>query len=248
MKSLWFVMRKDLLSLWVSPLAWVLLVVFLAIQGAVFYSIVLNAVASPDTASLDGPLATYFGQSSLVLLSLMLICPALTMRTFAEERRTGTIETLMTAPVSPLAIVLGKYLAVLLTYVALWLPTLAFPWLLRGSGVVDWGVVASGYLGVVLLGAAYLSIGVLMSSLTRSQLVALLLTLSTLFALFLLGIVRYLVPGGAFAEVAAHLSAMVQLEEMSRGVVDLRRLISSGTLIALPLYYTIKIVDAWRWA
>jgi ABC-2 type transport system permease protein len=246
-RAFFTILRKELFSLWVAPLAWVLLVVFLLIQGAVFYSIVLDAASSPDAGSLDGPLSAFFGQSSLVLLSLMLICPPLTMRAFAEERRAGTIEVLLTAPVSPSAVVMGKFTAALLTYCLIWLPTLAYVFLLQATGTVDWGVIASSYLGVLSVGATYLAIGVLMSAMTRSQLVALLMTLAVVFGLFLLGVIQYLLPAGTTLDFASQLAAQVQLEEMSRGVVDSRRLVSSATLIALPLYYAIRVVDAWRW-
>ena len=96
------VFRREMLSLWVTPLAWVLLTVFLLLQGITFYSIVVHYSSMTDVALESGPVQAYFGQDSILLLmSLLLICPALTMRSFAEERRSGTIEALMTAPVTP---------------------------------------------------------------------------------------------------------------------------------------------------
>src|SRR5690606_10049229 len=117
MTGFFAVYRREMLSLWVTPLAWVLLVVFLLLEGAVFYSIVVHFATLPDISVDTGPVQAFFGQESiLLLLTLMLLCPALTMRTFAEERRSGTIEALLTAPVTPTAVVLGKYLAVVTTY------------------------------------------------------------------------------------------------------------------------------------
>src|SRR4029079_18422500 len=118
------VYRREMLSLWVTPLAWVLLVVFLLLQGTIFYSIVVHFTSLADLAVETGPVEAYFGQESVFLLmTLLLICPALTMRTFAEERRSGTIEALLTAPVTPGGVVFGKYLAVLSTYAVMWAPT-----------------------------------------------------------------------------------------------------------------------------
>ena len=92
------IFRRELLGLWVTPLAWVMLVVFLLIQGLSFYSIVVH-VSSMTSASIDsGPVQAYFGQSIFLLVSLLLVCPALTMRVFAEERKSGTIEALLYAP------------------------------------------------------------------------------------------------------------------------------------------------------
>ncbi len=119
------------------------------------------------------------------------------MRAFAEERRSGTIEALLTTPLTAVAVVFGKYAALLLTYMAMWLPTLLYVFVLRDTGAVDWPVVASSYLGLTLLGAFFLAVGVLMSCLTQSQLVAMLLTTLSLFGLFILGIgERVFDPGG----------------------------------------------------
>lgn len=241
------VFRREMLSLWVTPLAWVLLVVFLLIQGLSFYSIVVH-VSSMTSASIDsGPVQAYFGQSIFLLVSLLLVCPALTMRVFAEERRSGTIEALLTAPVTPAGVVFGKYLATLATYVAMWLPTLLYILILRNTGQVDWRVVGSSYLGVFGVGAGYLAVGTLMSAMTRSQLTAFVLTMLVIFGLFILGIGEYVFDAGPLRDVSTHVSVLSQMDEMSKGIVDLRRLVFDGTLVALPLFVTVRVVDSWRW-
>lgn len=241
------IFRRELLSLWVTPLAWVLLVVFLLIQGLSFYSIVVH-VSSMTSASIDsGPVQAYFGQSIFLLVSLLLVCPALTMRVFAEERRSGTIEALLTAPVTPTGVVLGKYLATLVTYVAMWLPTLLFILILRNTGQIDWRVVGSSYLGVLGVGAGYLAVGTLMSAMTRSQLTAFVLTMLVIFGLFILGIGEYVFDAGLLRDVSAHVSVLSQMDEMAKGIVDLRRLVFDGSLVALPLFVTVRVVDSWRW-
>ena len=98
MTGFWSIYRREVLSLWVTPLAWVLITVFLILQGSVYYSIVSHFSSLPELSVDYGPVQAYFGQTLFVLVSLLLLCPALTMRTFAEERRSGTIETLLTAP------------------------------------------------------------------------------------------------------------------------------------------------------
>lgn len=241
------IFRREMLGLWVTPLAWVLLVVFLLIQGLSFYSIVVH-VSSMTNASIDsGPVQAYFGQSIFLLVSLLLVCPALTMRVFAEERRSGTIEALLTAPVTPAGVVIGKYLATLATYVAMWLPTLLFILILRNTGHVDWRVVGSSYLGVFGVGAGYLAVGTLMSAMTRSQLTAFVLTMLVIFGLFILGIGEYVFEAGLLRDVSAHVSVLSQMDEMAKGIVDLRRLVFDGTLVALPLFVTVRVVDSWRW-
>jgi ABC-2 type transport system permease protein len=241
------VYRREMLSLWVTPLAWVLLVVFLFIQGLSFYSIVVH-ISNTATATIDnGPVQAYFGQSIFLLVSLLLVCPALTMRLFAEERRSGTIEALLTAPVTPAGVVVGKYLAVATTYVLMWVPTLLYILILRNTGQVDWRVVASSYVGVLGIGAGYLAVGTLMSAMSKSQLMALILTIMVQFGLFILGIGEYIFEPGMLREISSHVSVLTQMDEMSRGVVDLRRLVFDGSLAILPLFVTVRVVDSWRW-
>lgn len=247
MSGLWPIFRREMLSLWVTPLAWVLLTVFLLIQGLSFYSIVVH-VSSMAQASIDnGPVQAYFGQSIFLLVSQLLVCPALTMRVFAEERRSGTIEALLTAPVTPAGVVLGKYLAALATYVVMWAPTLLYIFILRNTGQVDWRVVGSSYLGVACIGAGYLAVGTLMSAMSRSQLTAFVLTVLVQFGLFILGIGEYVFEPGVLRDLCSHVSVLSQMDEMAKGIVDLRRLVFDASLAGLPLFVTVRVVDSWRW-
>lgn len=248
MTGLIAIYRREMLSLWVTPLAWVLLCVFLLMEGGIFYSIVVHFTTLPEVSVDVGPVQAFFGQESILLLvTLILLCPALTMRTFAEERRSQTIETLLTAPVTPTAVVLGKYLAVLSTYSLIWLPTVLYVLILRKTGSVDYGVVGVSYLGLFGVGASYLAIGTLMSAMTKSQLVALLLTLLVVFGLFVVGIGEYVFDEGLFHELAAHVSMASQMEDFSKGIVDSRRLVFDLSLVGFSLFATVRVVDSWRW-
>ncbi|MEZ4221643.1 MAG: ABC transporter permease [Polyangiaceae bacterium] len=247
MSGLVAVYRREMLSMWVTPLAWVLLVVFLLIQGMSFYTIVVH-ISNLPTASMDnGPVQAYFGQSIFLLVSLLLVCPALSMRSFAEERRSGTIEGLLTAPVTATGVVLGKFLAMLSTYVLMWAPTVLYIVILRDTGQIDWHVVASSYLGVLAIGAGYLAIGVLMSAMTTSQLLAFVLTMLAQFGLFILGIGEYIFEPGTVHAISSHVSVLTQMDEMSKGIIDLRRLVFDGSLIVVPLFVTVRVIDSWRW-
>jgi ABC-2 type transport system permease protein len=237
-----------MLSLWVTPLAWVLLTVFLFLQGLSFYWIVRHLSTLAELSVDSGPLQSYFGQSIFLIISLLLLCPALTMRLFAEEKRSGTIEALMTAPVSATGVVAGKYLAVLTTYVLMWAPTVLYVVILRKTGEVDWPVVGASYLGVLGIGAGYLALGTLMSAMTRSQLVALILTIVFSFGLFIFGIGEYIIDPGPLRQFCAHVSVFTQMDEFSKGIVDLRRIVFYATLIWLPLFVTVRVVDSWRWS
>lgn len=245
MIGFWAILRRELFSLWVTPMAWVLTFVFLVLQGTSFYLLVDHFSKVADTSIDRGPVQSYFA-SLFVPVSLLLICPALSMRLFAEERRSGSVEALLTAPVSAASVVWGKYLATFLTYLAMWLPTVLYVVILRDTGVVDWPVVGASYLGVALIGAGYLAVGTLMSALTRSQLIAMLLTTLSLFGLFILGIGERVFDPGWLFEVCRHVSILSQLEDFSKGVVDSRRVVFDLSLVALPLFLCVRVVDSWR--
>lgn len=248
MTGLLAIYRREMASLWVTPLAWVLLVVFLLLEGTIFYSIVVHFTTLPELSVDTGPVQAFFGQESILLLiTLILLCPALTMRSFAEERRSGTIETLLTAPVTPLSVVLGKYLAVLSTYTLMWLPTILYVVILRKTGSVDWHVVGTSYLGLFGVGGSYLAIGTLMSAMTRSQLVALLLTILIVFGLFVMGVGEYVFDQGLFHDLCAYVSMASQMEDFSKGIVDSRRVVFDLSVIASCLFLSVRVVDSWRW-
>ena len=247
MTGIWVIYRRELLSLWVTPLAWVLVSVFLLLQGAIYYSIVSHFSSIPELGIDYGPVQAYFGQTVFVLVSLLVLCHALTMRTIAEERRSGTLEMLLTAPVTATGLVLGKYLAVLTTYLLMWAPTVLYLVILRDTGTVDWQVVAASYLGIAAIGSGYLAVGVLMSAVTKSQLIAVLLTMLVAFGLFVLGVGQYVFEPGLAHSLSSYVALQDQLEELSRGIVDMRRLVFDLSLVALPLFVAVRIVDSWRW-
>lgn len=241
------IFRREMLSLWVTPLAWVLLTVFLLLQGGIFYSIVAHFASFAELSVDEGPLGAYFGQNSIFLLiTLLLVCPALSMRLLAEERRSGTIEALMTAPVGSLGVVLGKYAASLVTYVTIWIPTVLYVVILRKTGNIDWQVVGSSYLGLLLVGAQYLAIGILASALTKSQFVALLVTVLLQFGLFVLGIGEYIFDPGVLRDVCAYVSLAGHMEDFSKGIIDSRRLLYDASVACFCLFLTVRTVDGWR--
>lgn len=239
------ILRRELFSLWVTPLAWVLLFVFLMLQGFSYFLVVDHFGRFAGAGLNDGPIQTYFS-SAFIPVSLLLVCPALAMRTFAEERKSGTIEPLLTAPVGPAQVTLAKYSALVITYAAMWFPTVLYVFILRNTGVVDWGAVAAAYLGVGLVGASYLAVGVLMSAMSKSQLVAMLLTTLVIFGLLIIGIGERVFDPGPLFELCRHVSVTSQLEELASGVVDLRRIVFDLSLVALPLFLTVRVVDSWR--
>ncbi len=248
MKGFWAVMKRELLAFFVTPLAWVLIVVFLLVQGLHFYTLV-DQFSGSDELTDQSPVSAFFGNTAILYLVLFLLVPPLTMRSFAEERRSGTIETLLTAPLGTTGIVLGKYAAALFTYVVLWLPTLLYLVILQRSGSIDWHIALTSYLGVLLVGAGYLAIGLLASSVTSSQFLALVVTSMVLLLLFLIGLGEFAPnsDGTIQQSIASYVSVWAQMNDFASGIVDSRRLVYDGTLIVVPLFLAVRVIDNLRY-
>jgi ABC-2 type transport system permease protein len=243
----WPLFKRELFAFFVTPLAWILLSVFLVVQGLHFAILVDHFTNAGDAAG-GSPVQAFFGDTVLPYLVVFLLVPPMTMRLFAEERRSGTIEPLMTAPVSTIALVLAKYGAALAMYVTMWAPTALYIVILRRSGEIDTKVVLASYLGLFLVGSGYLAVGLMMSATTKSQFVALVLTSLVILGLFIAGLGEFVFPDGTpLQEASAYLSVWGQMNEFARGVVDSRRLVFDATLALLPLFVTVRTVDAWRW-
>jgi ABC-2 type transport system permease protein len=246
MKGFWPIYKRELFSLFVTPLAWVLISTFLVVQGVHFFLLVTQYATTADLTE-GGPVQAFFGKTILLYLPLLYVCPLLTMRLFAEERRTGTIEALLTAPVGTVGVTLAKYGAALTTYVIMWAPTVLYMVIIARTGEVDWRAVGAGYLGLFGVGAGYLAIGTMTSALTQSQLTAAMLSAMAVVFLFMVGLGEFIADSGPLHDVCGYVSVWSQMNDFSQGIVDSRRLLLDGTLVALPLFITVRAVDAWRW-
>lgn len=246
MKGFWPIFKRELFALFVTPLAWVLISTFLFVQGVHFFLLVSQFAGQVDVNE-GGPVQAFFGKTILFYLPSLFVCPLLTMRLFAEERRSGTIEALLTTPVGTTGVVLAKYAAALVTYAAMWAPTALYIVLISRTGETDWKVVGASYLGVLGVGAGYLAIGTMTSALTQSQLTAAVLSAMAVIGLFMIGIGEFVVEAGPLHDVCAYVSVWSQMGDFSQGIIDLRRVVLDVTVTALPLFITVRAVDAWRW-
>jgi ABC-2 type transport system permease protein len=248
MRSFWPLYKRELFGFFVTPLAWVLITAFLVVQGMHFFLLVDHFASAGQQISDQTPLQSFFGNTVLLYLVLFLLIPPMTMRLFAEERRSGTIETLMTAPVSSLAVVLSKYLAAVTTYAAMWLPTGLYLVILKQTGDIDWRAAGASYVGVFMIGCGYLAIGLLMSAITKSQFLALVLTALVILVLFIMGIGEFVTrEGTTLHDICAHVSVWAHMNDFASGVIDSRRLVFYGSLIVIPLFGCVRAVDMWRW-
>jgi ABC-2 type transport system permease protein len=248
MRAFWPIFKRELFAFFVTPLAWVLIVAFLVVQGLHFFLLVDHFARQESPMGDETPLSAFFGNTVLLYLVLFMLVPPMTMRVFAEERRSGTIEALMTAPVSSTAVVLAKYAGVLTTYVVMWLPTLLYVVILGRTGPLDWRAAASAYLGVFLVGAAYLAIGVCASALTQSQFLAMVSTALVLLVLFILGVGEFVTREGTVMHaICEHVSVWAHMTELASGIVDSRRIVFYASLVVLSLFVTTRAVESWRW-
>ena len=245
MKAILATFSREFRAYFFSPIAYIVAALLLLVNGGVFWLIV--SFLNDPRSQIGAPLELFFGQTIFFWLILLFIAPVLTMRLLSEERRSGTIEVLMTAPVTEGQVVTGKYLAALLFYIFLWLPTVTYPLLLSYYSEVDWGPVATGYLGVVGIGALFLSVGIFASALTRSQLVAAVLTFAMLIPLFMIGLVENLFNDESLRQIFSYLNLWLHMEEFGKGVVDTRSLVYYFSTVGLFLFLAARVLEARKW-
>lgn len=247
MRAAWVIAWREIASFFLSSLAYAVLTAWLLWNGLSFHVLATYYADNDTGAAGDGPLSAFFGGTTLFFLPLLVFVPVLTMRLVAEEKRSGTLEMLLTAPVSETSVVLGKYLAALAFWVALWIPTLMYVWLTSRYGSVDLGVIASTYLGIFGIGACYMAIGLLMSVIARSQIVAAILTFTALGALFILGLGEMIFTDEGTREVLAYLSVWKHMGDFAKGVVDSRYLVFYSSVVATALFFSVRVLEARRW-
>ena len=245
MRSAWVVMKRELGSFFVSPLAYVVLTAWLVWNGVVFWVLTEFYARNAVSSGAASPLSAFFGGSSLFSIPLLVFVPILTMRLIAGERQSGTIEPLMTAPVSDASVVLGKYCAAIVMWCVLWLPTVIYAWIMRQHGTVDWGATAASYLGILLLGSYFMAIGLLMSALAPTQIIAAVLSFVALGVLFTVGIGEFVFDGAA-RELCAYVSMWGHMQSFSKGVVDTRYLFFDLSVATLAVGLSIGVLKARR--
>ncbi len=235
MAKIWAIAQRELKAYFVSPVAYVVAALFMLVSGYLFSLILYHT----REASLRG----LFANLNVVFL---IVAPALTMRLLAEERQRGTIEMLMTSPVSDRDIVLGKYLSCLMYLAFLMLLTAIYPITLAWLGKPDWMTILTGYLGIYLLGASFMAVGLLTSSWTNNQVIAAVATFAISLLIWLLPSAGAIV-GQPLGQVFEYLSLLQHQENLLRGVIDSSDVIYYLSFIVGSLFLTIRSVEVYRW-
>jgi ABC-2 type transport system permease protein len=227
MKQMWLITRRELQSFFDSLIAYIMIVVFLALSG-LFTWLYGSDVFYVNQASLQ----SFF---SIAFWTLFFFIPALTMKQIAEERRSGTIEMLLTKPVSEWQILWGKFWATLILIGIALLLTLPYYFTVWSLGPIDHGEVWTGYLGLLLMSSAYISIGLFASSLTTNQIVAFLLALFTgIFFHLLFGFLASNM-SGTLASVFGYLSLSTHYDSITRGVIDTKDILYFLSLVFMGI-------------
>jgi len=240
MKNIGAIFLKELHNYFVSAIAYIVIIGFVAISGF-FFTIALNRYSFSQD-SVEYVTSILFGNMSMMLL---FITPLLTMRLFAEEKKSGTIELLMTAPVRDTEVVIGKFLAGWSLLVGMLLLTFLFPLLMTRYGNPDFGPIFSSYLGLVLLGSCFLSLGIMISSMTKNQIVAAFVSFGILLFLWVIGFISN--QTGIWGDIFGYISLIEHFEYFTRGVVGLKHVIYYLSFIAVCLFLTVKSVESAKW-
>jgi len=244
--------NKELRSYFSSPIAYVVIGFFILLYGYFFGLILQMFVQSSlqvDPTS-GGPqninemvIRPLMQNATVILLFVM---PSITMRTYAEEKRSGTIELLLTSPLTDTQIILGKFLGALALYAAMLAMTLIHMAILFWYGDPEWKPLATGYLGLLLMGGAFISAGLFVSSLTKNQIVAGVVTFALLLFFWIISwISNFASP--AVGEIASYLSLVDHGEDFWRGVIDTTHIIYYLSFIVFGLFLTVRSVDSERW-
>lgn len=242
MRNLLLLTRRELSSYFVSPIAYVAMALFLVIAGFFF--------ALADFR--PGAPAAMRSIFEIMMIILVFVLPIITMRSLSEEFRTGTAETLLTAPVTDIEVVVGKFLGCWFVFLAMLAPTLLYVVLLAAFGDPEYGPVASGYLGLALLGAMYVAVGLFASSLTSNQVIAAVTLFVILIVLAMLGPwIASVVPSRWWIipvrGIITQATVRTHYLDFSQGVVDLVHVLYFVALTVYALFLTVKVLESRRW-
>ena len=253
MSNVLAIAQKELKAYFASPIAYVIIGLFALVFGFFFYigvayfvqqSMQMMGMQGGPTQNVnEAVIRGLFLNASVILLFVL---PMITMRTYSEEKRSGTIELLLTSPLTDWQIILGKFLGAMGLYATMLAVTFVHMGVLFALGNPEWKPVATSYLGLLLMGGTFIAIGLLISSFTKNQIIAVMGT----FAVVLLGwIINWAstLAGPTGREVLDYLGITNHLEDFTRGIIDTKHVVYYVSLITFSLFLTARSVDSERW-
>ena len=252
MNNVLAIAHKELKSYFSTPIAYIVIGFFALLFGYFFY--VMLVIFNQQSLQLGGAeggsvdinqqlIRPLFLNASVILLFVL---PLVTMRTYSEEKRSGTIELLLTSPVTDVEIILGKFLGALTLYAAMLAITVIHVGLLFSYGNPEWKVVVMGYLGLLLMGGCFISVGLLISSLTKNQIVSGMVTFAVFLLLWVINWPASFV-GPQTQSILNYLSITDHFDDFTKGILDTKHLVYYFSVMAFGLFLTARSVDTERW-
>jgi ABC-2 type transport system permease protein len=253
MRSLYAILKRELYVYFSSPIAYVVVTIFLLLSGYFFYSafayfsmISVQAMQMPGAGGINVTemvLYPTFGNMSVIMLLMM---PLLTMRLFAEEKKAGTLELMLSYPVRETELLFGKFIACMLIFLIMLALTWLYPFLMWLYAEPDIGPIVTGYLGLFLMGTAFMALGLMVSSITENQIVAAAISFGAILMFWLIGWAEAFA-GPSLGKVLSHISLLEHFENFSKGVIDTRDIIYYINFNILFLFITMRSLESKRW-
>ena len=252
MRNIAAIAQREVNAYFVSPIAYVLIGFFALLFGWFFYVPLAFFIQQSSQMGMNPTQALNINQMLVgptlmnTTVIMLFLFPLITMRTYAEEKRSGTIELLLTSPVTDVEIIIGKFLGAMLLYAAMLAVTMLHMAILFIFGDPEWKPIATGYLGLLLMGGCFLSLGLFISSLTKNQIVAAMATFAVFLMLWVINWISTFV-GPTTQTVLQYLSLTEHFDDFAKGVIDTKHVIYYLSFMAFGLFLTAKSVDSERW-
>lgn len=253
MKVFYAILKRELYVYFSSPIAYVVVTIFLLLSGYFFYSafayfsmVSMQAMRMPGVGGINVTemvLLPTLGNMSVIMLLMM---PLLTMRLFAEEKKAGTLELMLSYPVRETELLFGKFTACIVVFFIMLVPTFLYPLFVWFYAEPDIGPILTGYLGLFLMGTAFIALGIMVSSATENQIIAAAISFGAILMFWLIGWSETFV-GPVLGKVLSHISLLEHFETFSRGVIDTRDIIYYINFNILFLFMTMRSLESKRW-
>lgn len=257
MRNFFFILAKEVRSYFNSPIAFVIITIFTVLTGYYFYNLFAVFSTLSFQAQTDPLIASQFGALNVtefvvrpfignVSVVMLIMLPMLTMRVFAEEQKTGTMELLLTYPIKDTEAIMGKYAGCMCIFLIMLTLSLPCVFLIEFFGDPEWGVVAAGYVGLVLMGSAFISLGIFMSSLTENQVVAAVLTFACLLIFFLISYSAGFA-GETMGRVLEYISFNYHVRNFIKGVIDTSDVLYYLLFTMFFIFLSMRSLESTRW-
>jgi ABC-2 type transport system permease protein len=253
MSNILAIAHREMKAYFGSPIAYIVIGSFALLFGWFYYALLvyfdrtsmqMAGMGGPQTVNINEQLIKpIFLNSSVIILFLL---PLITMRTYSEEKRSGTIELLLTSPLTDFQIIMGKFIGAMTLFAAMLAVTFIHLGVLFALGQPEWQPVATAYLGMLLMGGCFVAVGLFISSLTGNQIVAAVITWAVFLLLWVINWIATFT-GPTMQAVLNYLSITGHLDDFTNGVLDTRHLVYYVSFIAFGLFLTARSVDTVRW-